>query len=194
MRRKEKRFTDKYKRIAACRNKKGLTQKELAQKTNIVLSTLRNYEQGASSYKREVAERIAAALEIDTRYLTYESNFENWKDKIKDNEKKQEIKKEAMFDLLACLGYGVFDSDYKINEQGKIFVNDLSFCPVNDTYNIYEVVTPDRKGKLLHERDLILFENIISAAFNSLLKDNVDFNIDPDLMDIFFNNGFIIDD
>ena len=56
--------------IKKLRSKKGYTQKELAQLSNISESALRSYELGSRKPKPEVQERIAMALRVRPEYLS----------------------------------------------------------------------------------------------------------------------------
>jgi transcriptional regulator with XRE-family HTH domain len=54
-------------RLRERREKVGLTQEQLADKSGVPLSSLRNYEQGNREPYWHVAFRLAAALDTDSR-------------------------------------------------------------------------------------------------------------------------------
>lgn len=56
-------FKDEFKRI---RLERGLTQEELARKSNIALSTIKKYSNGTMEPSPEYCDRLAQVLEIDS--------------------------------------------------------------------------------------------------------------------------------
>lgn len=56
-------------RIRELRKKKGLTQKQLAEKVGVTANAITNYETGISSPKVEILYKIIDALECDANYL-----------------------------------------------------------------------------------------------------------------------------
>lgn len=171
-------FSDEKNRIKECREKIGLTQKDLGDMIPVTNVTINKYEHG-HPFTIETSKKLAAALKVDYRYLTGEVDFPNWKDYLEDEKKKDLIKRNALLDLLDCMGFSVFESDYKIKESYTIdYMNNYNvLCPSdNSPYKIYEVYTKDHKIMILNERDLIQFEKMIKAAFNSLLEDIDSYN------------------
>lgn len=69
-------------RIKRLRNKKGLTQEQLASKICVTPRTIINYERGQSQPGLQNLKKIAKVLGVDTSYLTDEEenkiSFKNW--------------------------------------------------------------------------------------------------------------------
>lgn len=60
-------------RLKEIREKRGLTQKELAEKLNITKSAVGNYELGISSPKEEILLKIFDILQVEPNYLFQDS-------------------------------------------------------------------------------------------------------------------------
>lgn len=80
-------------RITRLRKKSNLSQKELADKTNLTEATLSRYENDLREPKGEVIVKIANALDVTTDYLLGRTDEINVKKENKNTSDEKEIEK-----------------------------------------------------------------------------------------------------
>jgi transcriptional regulator with XRE-family HTH domain len=124
------------------RIKKGLTQKEVANKLNMPKSTYANYENNHREPKFEIIEKIAASLGVTIEYLV----GTNPSNKLEND---YEIKRGTFIDYLCSLGYSVetplellepdyFPSEHYITHDNECYiVNAIDFSSMQNECKKY---------------------------------------------------------
>lgn len=127
-------------RIKKIRLEKGMTQKQVAEKSGLFDSAIRKYEGGRQNPKLETLERIAAALEIDPYYLVFGDEKIQSNDTISITEFRGEFNADKMKeDILRNALDDTMKKYNSLNSRGKEKANDY----ITDLTKIDEYTVPD---------------------------------------------------
>jgi transcriptional regulator with XRE-family HTH domain len=123
-------------RLADLRNKKGFTQQQLAEETNLTRGRLNNYEQGVREPDFKTLETLADFFNVSTDYLLGISNIQNEEELRKMVIKKlteanlTENQQKALSELLKT----------PVSEQQNIFAEKFNSLPLKAQKTIEEIM------------------------------------------------------
>ena len=86
------------------REKNGMNQKQLSEKTGLSSVTISNIMTGKKGLTDDAAERIAEALGVSAKFLKGETDYENELQEIFSNIESRLVEKEKVIDFLKSLG------------------------------------------------------------------------------------------
>ena len=130
-------------RLKELRKEKKLTQKELAEKTDIPYRTLQRWENGETDIKSEKANELAKLFNVSVTYLLGYSDKEERSSSI---ELKNDIRRETAIDRGFSM-QGLLDENSALRDENRRLINELT-----DSY------TANAKAKLL---DIIISEGYV---------------------------------
>ena len=157
-------------RLKELRKEKKLTQKELAEETDIPYRTLQRWENGESQIKPEKAEKLADYFGVSIGYLLgYDDNY--FKKQIRnDNDFEKQIKIDTLNNFL----YKIHAAYISLLEKnGDVTMTDRGFS---------------MQG-LLDENSELRNEN---RRLTNELKDSYKANAKANLLDIIISEGYIL--
>lgn len=163
-----KKYVDIDGRIEQAMIYNNLSQRQLALKIHCSNATINNYING-KPYDLETAKAIAHVLNIDYKYLTYDSDFKTREEALEAVEHKTKAQKECLFDLLQCHGYKIEKSDYMIVSNETVICSDTAVLEYPCRNKIYQVTTPNDETQYITESDLATIQKIIESTFDSFL-------------------------
>lgn len=116
-------------KIKRVRNDKGMTQRELSEKSEVSINSIQKYESDARTPKIEALSKIAAALDVPVNELT-ESKITPIQKAIKEEVKHLDLQQFAVEDEgieEAYINDSLFLLEYfdSLNEAGKICATEL---------------------------------------------------------------------
>ena len=130
-------------RLKELRKEKKLTQKELAEKTDIPYRTLQRWENGETDIKSDKANELAKLFNVSVSYLLGYSDKEERSSSI---ELKNDIRRETAIDRGFSM-QGLLDENSALRDENRRLINELT-----DSY------TANAKAKLL---DIIISEGYV---------------------------------
>ena len=179
-------------RLKELRKEKKLTQKELAEKTDIPYRTLQRWENGETDIKSDKAEKLADFFGVSEMYLLGYSDFKN-EDAYYEAKEKERVLDVDILNSIATIGeknlplvYDFFEKEFekeyapafKYEEEvdGWTFDESVKVAMGNVTDNLWGL--PDSVVKLViywstlkdNERESLL-EVIKTLSLNNLDKD-----------------------
>ena len=157
-------------RLKELRKEKKLTQKELAEETDIPYRTLQRWENGESQIKPKKAEKLADYFGVSIGYLLgYDDNY--FKKQIRNN---NDFEKQIKIDTLNNFLYKIHAAYISLlEENGDITMTDRGFS---------------MQG-LLDENSNLRNEN---RRLTNELKDSYKANAKANLLDIIISEGYIL--
>ena len=157
-------------RLKELRKEKKLTQKELAEETDIPYRTLQRWENGESQIKPEKVEKLADYFGVSIGYLLgYDDNY--FKKQIRnDNDFEKQIKIDTLNNFLYKIHTAYISL---LEENGDVTMTDRGFS---------------MQG-LLDENSELRNEN---RRLTNELKDNYKANAKANLLDIIISEGYIL--
>ena len=157
-------------RLKELRKEKKLTQKELAEKTDIPYRTLQRWENGESQIKPEKAEKLANFFGVSIAHLLgYEDN--DFKKQIRDD---NDFEKQIKIDTLNNFLYKIHAAYVSLLEgNGDVTMTDRGFS---------------MQG-LLDENSALRDEN---RRLTNELMDSYPTNAKANLLDIIISEGYIL--
>lgn len=174
------------KNIAYFRRKKGLTQKQLADRVKLSPSFISHIENGISNPSNETLEKISNILEVSTSNLTYDNNINA-----------SDLEDIKLIDLITKL---TISEDLNWQDAGDFYITDfrgktylLEFSNYSAISNVYENISlsiyynrDDSNNIFEYEPDysVLCFQyDEINSKLNELL--NIIFNKEKDKSPIF---------
>ena len=157
-------------RLKELRKEKKLTQKELAEETDIPYRTLQRWENGETDIKSEKAEKLADYFGVSVGYLLgYDDNY--FKKQIKDD---NDFEKQIKIDTLNNFLYKIHAAYVSLlEENGDVTMTDRGFS---------------MQG-LLDENSDLRNEN---RRLTNELKDSYKANAKANLLDIIISEGYVL--
>ena len=130
-------------RLKELRKEKKLTQKELAEKTDIPYRTLQRWENGETDIKSDKANELAKLFNVSVSYLL---GYSDKKERSSSIELKNDIRRETAIDRGFSM-QGLLDENSALRDENRRLINELT-----DSY------TANAKAKLL---DIIISEGYV---------------------------------
>ena len=130
-------------RLKELRKEKKLTQKELAEKTDIPYRTLQRWENGETDIKSDKANELAKLFNVSVSYLL---GYSDKKERSSSIELKNDIRRETAIDRGFSM-QGLLDENSALRNENRRLINELT-----DSY------TANAKAKLL---DIIISEGYV---------------------------------
>ena len=172
--------------IAYFRRRKGLTQRQLADKVKLSPSFISHIENGISNPSNETLEKISNVLEISVSNITYDNNIN-----ASDLEDIKLIDLITKLTISEDLNWQNADDFYKTDFRGKTYL--LEFSNYSAISNVYENISlsiyyqkDDSNSIFEYEPDysVLCFQyDEINSKLNKLL--NIIFNKEKDKSPIF---------
>ncbi len=85
-------------RLRESRNKKGYSQKRLAELVGVTNTAISNYEQNTSFPNTDILYKLFDALECEPNFLFWDELTDDLKNKIRNNSQKENIKYRTLID------------------------------------------------------------------------------------------------
>ena len=130
-------------RLKELRKEKKLTQKELAEETDIPYRTLQRWENGETDIKSDKANELAKLFNVSVSYLL---GYSDKKERSSSIELKNDIRRETAIDRGFSM-QGLLDENSALRDENRRLINELT-----DSY------TANAKAKLL---DIIISEGYV---------------------------------
>ena len=124
-------------RLKELRKEKKLTQKELAEKTDIPYRTLQRWENGETDIKSDKANELAKLFNVSVSYLL---GYSDKKERSSSIELKNDIRREAAIDRGFSM-QGLLDENSALRDENRRLNNELTNSyKVNAKANLLDII------------------------------------------------------
>ena len=127
-------------RLKELRKEKKLTQKELAEKTDIPYRTLQRWENGETDIKSDKANELAKLFNVSVSYLL---GYSDKKERSSSIELKNDIRRETAIDRGFSM-QGLLDENSALRDENRRLTNELmDSYPTNAKANLLDIIISD---------------------------------------------------
>ena len=124
-------------RLKELRKEKKLTQKELAEKTDIPYRTLQRWENGETDIKSDKANELAKLFNVSVSYLL---GYSDKKERSSSIELKNDIRRETAIDRGFSM-QGLLDENSALRDENRRLTNELmDSYPTNAKANLLDII------------------------------------------------------
>lgn len=168
----------------------NITQKDLAEKLNVTIRTIQNYESNNREPKIDTLKSIANILNISLNELLYDKNIEE--DIVINTNKKyyEKLSNQELINLIDCGDINKKKLEEILKKEKDIFLKDLSRVMPTE----YIVQHYINKINTLTKDDLINLSNEILIYGETLLNTFIDTEYTPKIKDLLskLNESYLI--
>lgn len=173
-------MTNIGKRIRYLREKKGMSQTELARLAKIGKSTLSEYEAGKVNPTADVVKRIAKVLDVSADYLLGISDIYRQADEVLKTDIPEVVKYVPLYEVEVSAGNGAFPDGFYYSELIPVTVPNIDYAfkvmgdsmePIimNGSLVLVKATPVTDSGKMI----VCLYDNLILLKWFYKDKDNV---------------------